>query len=217
MKHTLALAGALMLVCLLGTARGQQPASYAYASFNTTFAKQLGYKQPGLGGGIGGSFNLTSHFTLKDNFEVVAERKTFEPSGKTVNNIASVRYYFDQAERASFFVDAGLQTAAHTNLPSVVRLNLGGGFHVLDRESMMPLFEVKAAYVKPLKDVHDVNAFKAGTAAYYNIPHSFLGAFISGELAYGRFHNVGELRTRSAFSSELRLGVFVNLSAISGY
>lgn len=203
---------------MTGAVHAQEPrsaANFVYGSIPVTFAGNIGFKQPGVGGGGGGEFRLSANFAVTEDFQVVSERKRDLKIGKTVSSTTGAQYHFPRG----FFVRTALQVSKlydERKGGAVVRGRFGGGIQFLGN-SGLPTARFTAEYFTPFKDDHGGRGVSVTGDIYYQLGLTPFAVGGKVGVNYQRFHpfSLPQFKQSGAYSTFE--GRFVlNLTAAGG-
>lgn len=198
---------ALLLLATPAHAQQKQPASVVGGGFVVTIAPE--FHELGKGGTVNASVNLPGNFTVTEDAQFIAERKSYERSGSTKGSLTGLNYY---GLPSGLFVRAALSTGAHSNQnETVVRLHVGGGWQMLDRTSWLPLFGVTGVAVWPLKDSHGGRGFKI-TPVVCNSLYKGVAVCADANIEYLHGHDFQSPKRFAGFSSSIGVKIVLQLS-----
>lgn len=194
------------------------PASYASAGTKLTFAKSLGYKQPGVGFVGAAGIALPHNLYLTEELDAVKERKTFLPDGHTIASTTGLQYHL----KGGWFGRAALFAANHSNSAyskTATRFHVGGGYSAYARGQKarmdLPAITLGVVAFAPISDPNSGRGVKLSAESFWAFGR-WWGLHAKGIGSVGSFLDTSSLTRRRANYWEFQFGLFVNLSAIIG-
>lgn len=223
MRHLLSitmLCALLFALCVAVPA--QQPGSFVSIGTKLTFAKDLGYKQPGAGVAVSAGlawFSLPQRLYLTEDFAAVHEEKTFLKDGHTVESTTGIQYHFDHG----WFARAAVFVGNHSNSAyskTAARVQAGGGYSVYSREQTaeqggLPLLNLTAVGFAPISDPNSGRGVNFSAESFWPFARGIWGLRAKGTGSFGSYKDSVGGRLRGNYGA-VEFGVFVNLSAIAG-
>jgi hypothetical protein len=211
----------ILLLAACAVAPAQQPGSFVSVGTKLTFAKDLGYKQPGAGVAVSAGlawFQLPPRLYFTEDFEAVHEEKAFVKDGRTVASTTGIQYHFDHG----WFARSAVFLGNHSNSAyskTAARIQAGGGYSFYNpgespERGNLPLLNLAAVGFAPISDPNRGRGVIFSAESFWSVGRGLCGVRAKGIGSFGSYQNAG-LRTRGNYGA-VEFGVFLNLSALAG-